>query len=195
MEEFCLGIFANADKSDRESPTQPPEVSLAGRFYISSLFFDVLTQFYEGWVLPPDLEEKRRYARYRTLQIRNRQPIDPQPGADTPSPGKVAPATTEKVKDTKDTGFKYAEPEDSPKKGTQTSKAVRSAKPIPISAPIIATNESSGDESSPVSGRISRGDAMSAKKKLLQAISAIDFVDYSSATSLIQEALKLLGTR
>ena len=179
MEEFCLSVFTNADKADRESPVQPPDISLASRFYIASLFLDVLTQFHSGGQLPPDLEQKRKYAKYRTLQIRNRQPLEviqeaedsiapiaPVPvEVSAPAPVIAKPANVEKPNTTSSGSFRYADDD---------SHSPKSA------------------ESKPLSPR--RIDAVAAKKKLQQAISAIDFGDYVTAASLSREAGRMLGS-
>lgn len=163
MEEFSIGVFANADKEDRASPIQPPAVALAGRFYISALFFDVVAQFHEG-ILPPDLEEKRRYAKYRTLQIRNRQPLDsPSEASKDALPTPVAPPSAVS------SGFKYAS-EEEPK----------------ARAPTVAT--------SPVKESYRRHDPVAARKKLQQAISAIEFSDFATAISLSMDAINLLDS-
>jgi hypothetical protein len=175
MEDFCLAVFANADRSDRESPVQPPDVSLANRFYVASLFLDVLSSLHDGKVLPPDLDEKRKYAKYRTLQIRQRVPlvVDPAPVVvmdevipDTKPVETLKPPTPPAVVPVKPTtarpaasGFTYAE---------SSSRTPEKAAPA------------------------SRASAMAAKKKLLQAISSIEFADYSSAIELSQEAINLL---
>ena len=185
MEEFCLSVFSNADKSDRESPVQPPDIALASRFYIAALFFDVLTQFHSGGQLPPDLEQKRKYAKYRTIQIRNRQPLDvveeEQPTLDSlmppppvPVPVVVAAPVVTKPIDPKNQesqgtsvgGFRYADDAGSPR---------------------------SAAEPKAISPR--RVDAVAAKKKLQQAISAIDFGDYVSAATLSLDASRILGSK
>jgi len=179
MEEFCLSVFASADKADRTSPIQPPEIALAGRFYIASLFFDVLTQFHSGGQLPPDLEQKRKYAKYRTLQIRNRQSLDPveePPISDPPvveqsvvapsAPPVIAkPVETKKTEAVSSCSFRYADDSSSPR---------------------------SVEATKPTSPR--RVDAVAAKKKLQQAISAIDFGDYATAAALAVEASRILGS-
>lgn len=196
MEEFCLGIFASTDKADRDSPVQPPDVSLAGRFYISSLFFDVLTQFHAGSVLPPDLEEKRKYAKYRTIQIRNGKPIDPQQEQAVAKSAPVtqkAPPSSSSQPSKAVSGFQYRDDDsdESPKRPVAARPAPPPLKPVPIVAPVC------DDESSPSSpsSSIPRGDAMTAKKKLQMAISAIDFADYNTARNLCGEAFKLLNPR
>jgi hypothetical protein len=202
MEEFTLGIFANCDKADRESPIQPPEQSLAGRFYISSLFFDVLTQFYPDRVLPPDLEEKRRYAKYRTIQIKNGKPMDPQPESTANSlnqqtePVQImnvsqASQASSKPAVQNASGFKYAESsgDDTP---SPPSPKKEPKPPIKLTTPVPPLPEK---EDAEIEQSISRGGAMSAKKKLQQAISAIDFADYVTAGKLCLEALAMLGHR
>ena len=206
MEEFALGIFANCDKTDRESPSQPPDVTLAGKFYVSSLFFDVLTQFYPDKVLPPDMEEKRRYAKYRTLQIRNRKPIDKQPESsstnimDSPVriPSSSSPVAVAKkaTAPTSNTGFKYAESgsDESPVRPSPPTSAKPVRRPVaPVSVPVPRDEPQPESPVTKTTGPASRGDALNAKKKLQQAISAIDFGDYVTAGKLCNESCTLLG--
>ncbi len=179
MEDFCLAVFNNADKSDRESPVQPPDISLANRFYVASLFLDVLSHLQEGNVLPPDLEEKRKYAKYRTVQIRNRVAlviestaetsvapvvvvVDDHPGPVTRNP--EISHSAKKVSESSSSGFKYADSSSSS-----------------VLVPSKASSQS-----------VSKSSAVAAKKKLLQAISAIDFTDYQTAVDLCSEAISLL---
>ena len=194
MEEFCLGIFANADKADRDSPTQPPEINLAGRFYVSSLFFDVLTQFHPDRVLPPDLEEKRRYAKYRTLQIRNRKPLDAPAEEPTAAPVVQSKLPISSKPSTHSSGFQYAD---------SGSESGSPPKPSPPAAPRQATSSSRPPTRAPSvvvpveapatqGGAISHSNAQLAKKRLQQAISAIDFEDYATACALSVESMKLL---
>ena len=184
MEEFCIGVFANADRADRDSAVQPPDIALASRFYIAALFFDVLTQFHADGQLPPDLEQKRKYAKYRTIQIRNRQPLDTipdlpepssQPSAEPPAfpvaplvPSVLSPKKPLKQAEASSSGgFRYADDSGSPRSTTTQQ---------PSSSP--------------------RGiDTVTAKKKLQQAISALDFGDYKTAASLSMEASLMLGSQ
>ena len=197
MEEFCLGIFANSDKADRESPTQPPDVSLAGRFYISSLFFDVLTQFHPGNILPPDLEEKRKYAKYRTIQIRNRKPIDPQPDNGQPQVSvgaqKVVPSSSSQPKSTGGFHYNDTDSDESPRPPAPSKQVTRTV--LPVQAPVVASVSDSESAPSSPTAAVSRADALNAKKKLQMAISAIDFADYNSARSLCDEVLRLLNPK
>ena len=192
MEEFALSVFAAADKADRESPVQPPDTSLAGRFYVSSLFFDVLTQFYADHQLPPDLEQKRRYAKYRTIQIKNGKPLEIEETAGVAEPPKEikpspsTPPASKKAAVSK-TGFQYAESEsdESPPRVAPPLAPKPSQVSPPRAVPVARE----------ISDEVSRGDALNAKKKLQQAISAIDFADYATAGKLCVESLSLLGIK
>merc|ERR1740129_2620529 len=66
VEQFALQVFGQVDSSDRAGLT---DAGTAAQFYASSIFLDVCAQFYEG-ELPPDLQEKSRYAKFRAVQIR-----------------------------------------------------------------------------------------------------------------------------
>ena len=182
MEEFSLGVFANADKADRESPIQPPEPGLAGRFYIASLFFDVVSQFFDG-VLPPDLEEKRRYAKYRTLQIRNRQPLDKEDAVDLPvTAAPTLAGLTSSASSAKPAGAKPAE-------ATSSSNSVK-----PVSSASNSGFQYAEEEeiAAPVKPSTAKANPGEARKKLQQAISAIEFADFPTAILLSMEAISLL---
>ena len=134
----------------------------------------MVSQFYNG-TLPPDLDEKRKYAKYRTLQIRNRQPLDTSVQADsTPptslsvDPVKPVSAAASQVSSTK-SAFKYADEEVKP-------AVVQRLPTVP----------------SPVVEKLNKPDAAGAKKKLQQAISALEFSDWTTAISLSNEAISLL---
>merc|ERR1740129_553197 len=66
VEQFALQVFGQVDSSDRAGLT---DAGTAAQFYAASIFLDVCAQFYEG-ELPPDLQEKSRYAKFRAVQIR-----------------------------------------------------------------------------------------------------------------------------
>lgn len=192
MEEFCLGVFANADNADRESPSQPPDVSLAGRFYVSSLFFDVLTQFFPDRTLPPDLEEMRRYAKYRAMQIRNRQPLEEEKTGDpVESIGSVASAEEKRgstsISAQSSSGFKYRDEEE------DEDDHQSSVRPPPVlpQRPIRAAGPVGEIRLNPPK-QLSRPDSLTAKKKLQQAVSAIDFSDYPTAVRICEEVIDLL---
>jgi hypothetical protein len=197
MEEFALSVFAAADKADRDSAVQPPDVSLASRFYIASMFFEVLTQFYSDHQLPPDLEQKRRYAKYRTIQIKNGKPLGQEvtvPPADSvkeSAPSELTPKATSKPPPSKP-GFQYAESESD--ESPMRPPAPIAPKPTLASPPrpLPVARQPSVD-AAPGSPTVSRADALNAKKKLQQAISAIDFSDYPTAGKLCLESLGLLG--
>jgi hypothetical protein len=176
MEEFCLSVFANTDKADRDSDTQPPDISFASRFYISALFFDVLSQFHSDGQLPPDLEQKRKYAKYRTMQIRNRQPLEV---VSEPSAVSAPPLEPPKV----------AAPK-SPKNSRPSSNA---SKPVAASSFQYAEDSESPRVSHQKPSSPHSVDTISAKKKLQQAISAIDFGDYATAATLSLDAAHILG--
>lgn len=73
FQDFCLGVFKRAVDEDSDGS----ETTLQ-RFYCAGLFFDVYTQFGS---LPPDLEEKRKYSRWRALAIKKALANGEQPPA------------------------------------------------------------------------------------------------------------------
>lgn len=64
MEGFALRVFAKADKQDRAGRA---DLKTAMTFYAASIFFEVLLQFGE---LPPDIQEKQKYASWKAVDIR-----------------------------------------------------------------------------------------------------------------------------
>lgn len=186
------------------------------RYYISSLFFDVITQFYQG-ILPPDLEEKRKYAKYRAVQIKMGQPLpdDQRISTSTSSSNAtgqapitmntvvqptlpVHPLNTASVSTTQKStaaaqpvvsnSFVYHDDND------EDSHAAAAAVVAPVKqVPVPSTSSSRPASSGVSSGGVPKVDALNAKKKCQHAISSIDFSDYKSAINLLQEAIGLLG--
>ncbi|CAI5459880.1 unnamed protein product [Closterium sp. Yama58-4] len=81
VEGFAERVFAKADKQDRAGHA---DISTAKTFYAAGLFFDVMRQFGE---LPPEVEQKQRYAAWKAADIRRalaegRQPTPGPPSAD-----------------------------------------------------------------------------------------------------------------
>ncbi|KAL7186626.1 hypothetical protein ACSBR2_028371 [Camellia fascicularis] len=81
LEGFALNVFAKADKQDRAGRA---DLNTAKTFYAASIFFGILTQFGE---LPPDLEQKQKYAVWKAADIRKamkegRKPVPGPPGGD-----------------------------------------------------------------------------------------------------------------
>ncbi|KAF4698476.1 Vacuolar protein sorting-associated protein vta1 [Perkinsus olseni] len=81
LEDFCISVFGHADNEDRSG-----EITSATsmKFYVASLFFDVLegVQVDDKGTLPPDLEEKRKYAKFKAVYINKclKEGTTPQPG-------------------------------------------------------------------------------------------------------------------
>eukprot|EP00743_Colponemidia_sp_Colp-15_P002257 GILK01002446.1.p1 GENE.GILK01002446.1~~GILK01002446.1.p1 ORF type:complete len:358 (-),score=51.13 GILK01002446.1:267-1295(-) len=77
MENFALDVFARADEEDRSGNITK---ATANKFYVASLFMDVLQQFGD---LQIDIAEKRRYAKWKAADITKclQQGIAPKPGA------------------------------------------------------------------------------------------------------------------
>ncbi|KAF4693484.1 Vacuolar protein sorting-associated protein vta1 [Perkinsus olseni] len=81
LEDFCISVFGHADNEDRSG-----EITSATsmKFYVASLFFDVLegVQVDDKGTLPPDLEEKRKYAKFKAVYINKclKEGSTPQPG-------------------------------------------------------------------------------------------------------------------
>ncbi|KAI4340033.1 hypothetical protein MLD38_024909 [Melastoma candidum] len=78
LEGFALNLFGKADKQDRAGRA---DLNTAKTFYAASIFFEVLNQF---GPVRPDLEQKRKYAAWKAVDIRKalkegRQPIPGPP--------------------------------------------------------------------------------------------------------------------
>merc|ERR1719263_1371607 len=96
MEDLAISVFGKVDNEDRAG--QITEAT-SNAFFVASTFFDVLVQFHGG-ALPPDLEEKRKYARFKAAYIRKcfktgEAPIPGPPGeaADATPTAAAAPAS------------------------------------------------------------------------------------------------------
>ncbi|KAK2639847.1 hypothetical protein Ddye_027642 [Dipteronia dyeriana] len=79
LEGFALNVFTKADKQDRAGRA---DLTTAKTFYAASIFFEILNQF---GVLPPDLEQKQKYAVWKAADIRKalkegRKPVSGPPG-------------------------------------------------------------------------------------------------------------------
>ncbi|XP_059443717.1 protein HOMOLOG OF MAMMALIAN LYST-INTERACTING PROTEIN 5 [Corylus avellana] len=76
LEGFALNVFGKADKQDRAGRS---DLNTAKTFYAASIFFEILNQF---GVLPPDLEEKQKYAVWKAADIRKalKEGRKPTPG-------------------------------------------------------------------------------------------------------------------
>ncbi|KAL5804027.1 hypothetical protein ACOSQ3_030827 [Xanthoceras sorbifolium] len=79
LEGFALNVFEKADKQDRAGRA---DLNTAKTFYAASIFFEILNQF---GVLPPDLEQKQKYAVWKAADIRKalkegRKPVPGPPG-------------------------------------------------------------------------------------------------------------------
>ncbi|GAB2277750.1 hypothetical protein Dimus_012453 [Dionaea muscipula] len=81
LEGFALNVFEKADKQDRAGRA---DLNTAKTFYAASIFFEILNQFGE---LPPDLEQKQKYAVWKAADIRKalkegRTPLPGPPGGE-----------------------------------------------------------------------------------------------------------------
>ncbi|KAI9186842.1 hypothetical protein LWI28_021504 [Acer negundo] len=79
VEGFALNVFAKADKQDRAGRA---DLTTAKTFYAASIFFEILNQY---GTLPPDLEQKQKYAVWKAADIRKalkegRKPVPGPPG-------------------------------------------------------------------------------------------------------------------
>ncbi|KAG0473921.1 hypothetical protein HPP92_015778 [Vanilla planifolia] len=81
LEGFATNVFTKADKQDRAGRA---DLNTAKTFYAASIFFEILNQFGE---LPPDIEQKLKYAVWKAADIRKalkegRKPEPGPPGGD-----------------------------------------------------------------------------------------------------------------
>lgn len=179
MEAFAHRIFDAADDVDRAGGATMGTVK---QYYMAGLFLDVCAQFYDG-ELPPDLAEKSKYAKYRTMEIRKclQQGVRPAP----------PPAASENHEG-----------------GTMSTSsdliAVNSSAPplpAPATAPpmeqtqMVAPALAGGSIGIPAGRGVhtpSGTEREDAKKHLENASSALDFNDAESARKFLREALQLL---
>lgn len=192
FEEFSLLVFKAADDADRAGNA---DNSLAMRFYAASLFLEANEQFHNG-ELPPDLVEKRKYARYKTAYIRDciKKGIKPEPGPPGGDPGKeetAAPAA-------QDSGQAPLQPPSVVMPGPDQSRSGGYA-----SGPSAFVSQPSAVPAAPAAAAASpptqhtgppRKRMMEAKKKAEHAASALEFDDVPTARVLLQEALQLLDS-
>ncbi|TMW68832.1 hypothetical protein Poli38472_006300 [Pythium oligandrum] len=75
-EDFALEIFTKADDEDRAGCA---DKNTARTFYAAGTFFDILNQFGD---VPEDIEEKRRYCKYKAATILKaiKEGVAPTPG-------------------------------------------------------------------------------------------------------------------
>jgi len=204
METFAIGVFEAADGEDRRGPITDNTVR---KFTVAVLFLDVLTQFGE---LAPDLEEKRRYAKYKATYIRKclaegRTP-DPgppmeqaddqhMPGAPThPLPPPAMPQQPPPTQQQASPSFPPAPSSISPPSSTSEPSVVP-----PASAPLPPPSDSSNVSAPAVpaatgpAGHLSAKAMQDAQKKAQYAASALSFRDVPTAIENLKEALRLLG--
>eukprot|EP00929_Paragymnodinium_shiwhaense_P042570 TRINITY_DN22011_c0_g1_i1.p1 TRINITY_DN22011_c0_g1~~TRINITY_DN22011_c0_g1_i1.p1 ORF type:complete len:273 (+),score=50.38 TRINITY_DN22011_c0_g1_i1:88-906(+) len=189
MEAFALRVFDNVDLGDRNGSTT---AATAAQFYAAACFLDVCAQFYSG-ELPPDLAEKSKYAKYRTVQIRDciKQGLNPAP---SPPATSAAPA-----------GASFSAPS-SAAAAAPVAPAALSAGYTPVPAPVAPTPVVTPMVTVPAGNMAGAGRAggvvpaascsaagkSEAKKKCEFAASALDFDDAATAKRLILEALQIL---
>ena len=133
----------------------------------------------------------RRYAKYRTMQIRNRQALEVEnPAVEVPS-SLTLPSRVVKAPEPQSSGFKYVDDEEDDAKLDSISRPAPPMKPAAPRPRAPAVPKSSNASTDIKTG--SRIDAFSAKKKLQQAISAIEFSDYPTAVSICREVVQILS--
>lgn len=184
MEEFALSVFKAADDVDRNGEA---DQGVALRFYASSLFLDVLAQFHSG-ELPPDLVEKRKYARYKTAYIRDclKKGIKPEAGPPGGEP--------ECQQDGSGSSSNHPDQSMTPEAGPGTAGGYREGSD-PQAPPVAAFTATPPPVPSAADDPgVPRKSQQEAKRKAELAVSALDFEDVPTAKKLLTEALQLLGT-
>lgn len=169
MQVFALQIFDSADVKDRAGCG---DAGVAHQFYVASQFVDACAQFFDG-ELPPDLQEKSKYAKYRAMQIREsvRQGVSPAP---PPAGGSAAAPAA-------------------PGSGAAAAEAAAAPPLLPLAATPAVTRPTL----QPAAGvRLpSSGDGIAgARKQAEYAASALDFGDVTTARQCLHEALRLLDS-
>lgn len=174
VETFVMGVFSNADDEDRKGTIT---AATARKFYVASLFIDILEQFYEGG-LPEGWEEKRKYTRYKAADIRKCL----QAGT-TPKPGAPGEDLTEKT-----------EIFPPPKMITPSVPSVLPVPamdhPEPVAPPEITPY---GEAATSVPAGVSQDSIKQAKKLSREAADSLEFDDIAEAVPALREALRLLG--
>ncbi|EER19974.1 Protein C6orf55, putative [Perkinsus marinus ATCC 50983] len=217
LEDFCISVFGHADNEDRSG-----EITAATsmKFYCASLFFDVLegVQVDGKGVLSTDLEEKRKYAKYKAVYINKclKEGTPPQPGP----PGGMLTSDSPHSQQASEPSmaprgaFHYSD--DGPSTTTAASNGSTATTAAPdrsntasVKAPAARTEAFKGskeevDERQHTSGmkfhastaafqkRPTAAQMQEAKKKCHHASSAIDFDDRATAIKLLTEAIALL---
>jgi vacuolar protein sorting-associated protein VTA1 len=170
-EAFAVRVFSNTDAIDRNGDA---DASTASNFYVSSMFLDVCAQFYDG-ELPPDLEEKSKYAKYRAVQIRDcvkkGMPITPP-----------EPLVSSEASDLPG----VAPPVQPPIQASAPSAPATSPGPSVPAAMPSAQALAGGGGSAPQQAKAD------AKKKAEFAKSCLEFGDVPGAKKFLEEALVLL---
>eukprot|EP00746_Dinoflagellata_sp_MGD_P028388 gnl/MRDRNA2_/MRDRNA2_167093_c0_seq1.p1 gnl/MRDRNA2_/MRDRNA2_167093_c0~~gnl/MRDRNA2_/MRDRNA2_167093_c0_seq1.p1 ORF type:complete len:266 (-),score=80.12 gnl/MRDRNA2_/MRDRNA2_167093_c0_seq1:70-867(-) len=187
FEEFSLLVFKAADDADRAGNA---DNSLAMRFYAASLFLEANEQFHNG-ELPPDLVEKRRYARYKTAYIRDcvKKGIKPEPGPPGGDPGQeetAPPAATSAQEPS-------SNPLPPPSVVTPAAdQSAASGYASQTSPPAAQPSAPPAPPQPPGAPAPTRKRMMEAKRKAEHAASALEFDDVPTARRLLKEALQEL---
>eukprot|EP00397_Hematodinium_sp_SG-2012_P050485 GEMP01058707.1.p1 GENE.GEMP01058707.1~~GEMP01058707.1.p1 ORF type:complete len:304 (+),score=48.04 GEMP01058707.1:95-913(+) len=200
VETFVMGVFSAADDEDRGGTITN---GTAMKFYVASLFIDILDVFYKQG-LPDNWEEKRKYSKFKAADIRKclKAGIAPTPGA----PGENL--HTSKSSDLIDQGDLMRPPRlDPPPEIHPTPAASSPSRPgygvtpggeSPLNA---AQRTSEGPQSHAASfpnvtpGVVDSEAIKTAKQLCRDAADNLEFDDVSEAVSVLQKALKLLGAR
>mmetsp|Transcript_12374 Transcript_12374/g.27497 ORF Transcript_12374/g.27497 Transcript_12374/m.27497 type:complete len:291 (+) Transcript_12374:58-930(+) len=209
MEAFALGLFDNADTTDRGGGLEGNSAKVvASQFYVAGLFLDTLAQFYEG-ELPPDIAEKARYAKFRAGTIRNAV----SKGLEVPPPPQSQGTSVEQeLEEAWAAAQAQAAAATAPSQTSQSPAMTASAPPPAAASPSLPpapVAPAQGRAPPPAGGyppqsaqRLSVASTVAAARyqspkdeamrKLEFAISAIDFDDVQSAVHFLREALSEL---
>ncbi|KAF4663337.1 Vacuolar protein sorting-associated protein vta1 [Perkinsus chesapeaki] len=184
LEDFCISVFGHADNEDRSGQIT---AATSMKFYCASLFFDVLegVQVDNKGTLSPDLEDKRKYAKYKAVYINKclKEGTTPEPGP----PGNPAPT---QAGITDKGSFNYAASLNS----SNITTTAAAASPTFGGQNVDIKKVGMNNNTAVVAGR-KRPTAIQmqeAKKKCHHASSAIDFDDRATAIQLLTEAIALL---
>jgi len=182
-ENVALGVFARADKMDRDSQFS---INLVKLFYTSSQLMEMLVQFGE---ISEDFQEKKKYAKWKTLNIK--QCLD---AGEMPVPGPPGGFVEEEADEFEVPGPSHAfSPPSEPPRSYESSHIQETVDNVPAAPvsyspePVAAPRSTGGFE--PNAEQVAR-----AQKLAKFAVSSLDYDDVQGAIDMLNKSLNVLRT-
>jgi len=182
-ENVALGIFARADKMDRDCQFS---MNLVKLFYTASQLMEMLVQFGE---ISEDFQEKKKYAKWKTLNIK--QCLD---SGEMPVPGPPGGFVDQVADESEEPGPSHAfSPPTAPTRSFEPSHIQETVKTVPAAPvsyslePVAAPRSQGGFE--PSTEQIAR-----AQKLAKFAVSSLDYDDVQGAIDMLNKSLNVLQT-